>query len=510
MFSSITTAVLYGIDARLIYCEADICEGLPVFEMVGFLSTEVRESKERIKTALKNCGYNLPTKKITINLSPANIKKNGTGFDLPVAVAILHSLGIINDNDILKETLIVGEIGLNGNVSKTLGILPIVLEAKKCGYKRVILPTENLDEGSLVGGIEIIPVNDINEVINFLNNKIIPTNPTKESNDILSKLTNIPDFCDINGQEILKRACEVAVSGMHNLLMIGPPGAGKTMIAKRIPGILPPMTLSECLEVSKIYSVCGLLREENGLIYNRPFRNPHHTISPQGLAGGGSFPRPGEISLSHKGVLFLDELTEFNKTTLEILRQPMEDKKITISRSTGSFEFPADYLLVAAMNPCSCGYYPNRNKCHCSSVSIHKYLSKISRPLLDRIDICTEASQITYNELVNKNSGESSGEIKERVLKACEKQKERFKYESFLFNSQIPSGLIDEYCPLGDKELAFLRKKYEKLDLSARSYHKILKVSRTIADMDDSKDIKVKHLVEAISYRGPDKSYWEV
>lgn len=506
LYSVVSTAMIQGIKSIPVFVEADVSEGMPLFEMVGFLSSEVKESKDRVRTALRNSGYILPPKRITVNFIPANIKKTGSCFDLPIALSILAAVGLVPEER-LRNCFVTGEVSLNGAVKPVNGILPMVSEAKERGIKTVIVPQDNLTEASLVKDIAIYAVESIKEVIRILNGEAY-REKVKESIET-PETEKMADFSEIQGQKMLKRACEVAVSGMHNLLIVGPPGAGKTMAAMRIPSILPPLEEEEQMELSKIYSVCGMFGNREKLMNVRPFRSPHHTVTPVGLAGGGGIPRPGEISLAHKGVLFLDELPEFQKNSLEILRQPMEEKSVRLVRINGTYEYPADFMLVAAMNPCNCGYYPDMQKCRCSAVSIERYRNRISQPLLDRIDVCMEASPIRFEELVGERKEETSEQIRLRVMRTHEIQRKRFAGENFTYNSQIPAAKIRLYCGLNESQEKYMKEIYQKLNLTARSYHKILKVARTLADMDGSAELKQCHLNEAVCYRNIDKRFWE-
>lgn len=509
MFSIVLSSALHGIDGNIIKVEIDISEGLPTFDIVGLPDSSVKEAKERVRTAIKNSNFNFPIKKITVNLAPANIRKEGSSFDLPIAIGILICIGVIK-LEILKDTMIIGELSLDGSVRGVSGVLPMVYSAYNKGFKKCIIPYENALEGAIVNDIEIIGVSSLSEIVEHLSGYKILNRTQINTNELFSNNNEINDlnFSDVKGQEKVKRALEVAAAGFHNVMMLGSPGSGKTMMAKRIPSILPPLTFEESIEITKIHSVAGLLKSKGTLITERPFRSPHHTISASALTGGGKIPKPGEISLAHNGVLFLDELPEFHKNVLEVMRQPLEDMEVTISRVNSTITYPSKFMLIASMNPCPCGYYPDTKRCHCTDKEIKKYLSKISGPLIDRIDICLEVKPVEYEQLSLKRKSESSEDIRKKVIAAQKIQQQRYKNENILFNSQLSSAQIEKYCSLGNEEIEILKIAFDRLNLSARAYHRILKVSRTIADLDASENIKVNHLAEAIQYRSLDRKYF--
>ena len=499
MYSNVKSGTVLGVQGVLIGVEVDVSNGLPVFEMVGFLGSEVKEAKERVRTALKNSGYVLPPKRITVNLSPADMHKGGSAYDLPIAVAILIAIGCIKQ-EVADSYMIMGELGLNGEVRRINGVLPMLSHAVEKGYQKAIVPQYNAAEGAVLKDMSVYGVTTLLEAVSLLMEQ--DNMPEPCSGDIMleNDVEYEHDFSDVIGQVFIKRGLEIAASGFHNLLMVGPPGAGKSMMAQCLPSIMPPLSLQESIELTKIYSIKGLLQEGQGLVAKRPFRSPHHTLSKIAMTGGGTNPVPGEMSLAHNGVLFLDELPEFSRDVIEVMRQPLEDKKITVSRVYASYTFPADFMLIAAINPCPCGYYPDRRKCRCSEAQVKRYLGKISQPLLDRIDLCTEIQPVPLEQLKALPKSESSATIRQRVIKAQQMQQERYKEESIYFNSQLSVKQIEQYCGLGKEEERFMMQVVKHYELSARAYHRILKVARTIADLDGEQEIAVSHLSEAIAY----------
>ena len=508
MFCKVMAGGIHGISSFLAQVEVDSTQAMPGFDMVGLLGSEVREAKERVRVALKNSGFQLPPRRITVNISPADIRKEGSAYDLPIAIGILVSLEKLKE-EVLKDTLFIGELGLDGEIKPIKGILPIMIMAKEQGIRRCILPKDNALEGAAIEGIKVVGVSTFLETLGYLmeseenaDKMILPAVLDIEALFKEEEGKAVPDFADIHGQEMVKRAAVIAAAGFHHLLITGVPGAGKTMIAKRIPSILPPLSMEESLEVSKIYSVSGLLKEGRPLITKRPFLHPHHTISRQALAGGGRIPRPGILSLSHRGILFLDELPEFGRDNIEVLRQPLEDKEVQIARNYGSITYPADIMLVAAMNPCPCGFYPNRERCKCTEMEIRKYRSRISGPIYDRIDICVEAKAVELEQLQKEGNGQSSKDLKKQVMNARKIQEKRYRNSVYFFNADLETKDIAAYCFLGETEKKFMEQVFYSMKLSARAYHRTLKVARTIADLEGSESIRKEHLTEAICYRG--------
>lgn len=506
MYSKVFAGAVCGVEAYPVSVEVDVSGGLPAFLMVGSLSSETKESRERVSVALKNVGLGMPPSHVTVNLSPADKRKEGTAFDLPIAIGVLEALGKIPEHR-TEGILFLGELGLNGEIKRASGVLPIVRMAKERNVRECIVPKANAREGGVIPGITVRGAENIMDVLRFLmaeeseREELLPATVI-DSVEILEQEWHMlgPDFADVAGQETAKRAAEIAAAGFHNLLMVGPPGAGKSMIAKRISGILPLLTLEESLEVTTVLSVAGLVRPKTSLVRKRPFQSPHHTISQPALIGGSAIPRPGAISLAHRGILFLDELPEFHRNVLDSLRQPLEERKVNIARVSGNVTFPSDFMLVCAMNPCPCGFFPDTNRCTCTEPQVRHYMGKVSGPILDRIDLCVEMKAVDYASLRGQKQ-ECSADIRKRVEVARKIQDERFAGTGYRFNGDMDAAVIGKYCELGAEEQRCMEKLYDALHLSARAYHRILKVSRTIADLSGSERICQEHLMEAAFYR---------
>lgn len=507
MFAKINSLGLFGLNAFEVDVEIETSRGTPLFEIVGLPDMVVRESRERIRSALRECRIDFPLCRVMVNLAPADTKKSGSVHDLAIAVAFLHILDYIKCD--VSDCAFIGEVSLSGNVRKVNGVLPMTILAMKKGIKRLFVPYDNRLEASVVEGVEVYGVKSVSEIIGHFEGKT-PIEVTKPYKSLPSECEAPLDFADVKGQQNAKKALEIAAAGGHNALLIGSPGSGKSMLAKRMPSILPEMTFEESIETTNIYSISGQLDSNTPLITTRPFRSPHHTISSAGLSGGGSVPRPGEISLAHNGLLFLDEFAEFERTTLEILRQPLEDEKVTIARASGTVTYPCSIMLIAAMNPCPCGYYghPTR-KCICSPNRVASYLARVSGPMLDRFDLQIEVAPVEFENISSREKEESSSVIRERVQKARHIQTQRYKGTHVTCNARITSDILHEVCPMTDSAVATLKGVFEKMGLSARAYDRILKVSRTIADMDGCEVIDRKHIAQAVQYRSLDRKYWQ-
>lgn len=512
MLAKVLSYGLSGLDGFLVEIEADISAGLSKFDIVGLADTAIKESKDRVKSAIKNSGLNYPIDAITINLAPADKKKEGPIYDLPIAVSLLCANGTIPLEKV-KNTVFFGELSLDGSVKKVNGILPMLISARTHGFKKFILPNDNFLEASFIDGIEVFVAENLNQVVKHFAKEnpvsLLKVQPSDYTSIQKEALSSIIDMKNVKGQAVAKRALEIAAAGGHNILMIGPPGSGKTLLARCFAGILPEMTFEEALEVTKIHSIAGVLDDNKGIIINRPFRTPHHTATTIALAGGGKDAKPGEISLAHNGVLFLDELPEYNRQFIEVLRQPLEDGQITVARSKQTVTYPASFIMVASMNPCPCGNYGSKTQvCRCSPQQIHKYLAKLSGPIMDRIDLHVEVDSISYDDLSSQHEEECTANIKQRVNQAREIQLKRFQHSKIYSNSKMNVVQTKKYCNLEPQAQEMLKVAFDKLKMSARAHDRILKVARTIADLDNSEIIRVNHIAEAINYRSLDRKYW--